>query len=184
VGVIVGRYRGFDPRKVGSGNIGMTNVARAGGKGAAAVTFAGDLAKGLIPVLAARGLIGVVPPALAIVGFAAFVGAIASVFLRFTGGRGVAASLGVWLGLAPAPLAIALLVFVIVAAVTRTVSLASISAAIALPPAVAALRCPRAYILLAIVMSALVLLRHQDNIRRLIRGEEPTVGSAGEGPAR
>ena len=182
--MIVGHYRGFDPRAVGSGNIGMTNVARAAGKGAAAVTFVGDLAKGLLPVLAARVLIGVMPPALAMVGFAAFVGAIASVFLRFTGGRGVATSMGVWLALAPAPLSIALLVFIIVATITRIISLASIGAAIALPPAVAAMRCPRAYLLLAIVMSALVLLRHQGNIRRLIRGEEPTVGSGDTSHAR
>ena len=71
MGVLVGRYWGFDPRAVGSGNIGMTNVARAGGRGAAAITFAGDLAKGLVPVLVARDVVGLIPPALAIVGFAA-----------------------------------------------------------------------------------------------------------------
>ena len=179
--MIVGRYFGFDPRTVGSGNIGMTNVARAGGKGAAALTFAGDLGKGFIPVIVARTILGVVPPALAIVGFAAFVGAIASIFLGFKGGRGVATSVGVWLGLAPAPLSIALAVFIVIVATTRTVSLASISAAITLPPAVAILRCSRAYLLLAIVMTALVLLRHQENIGRLIRGEEPKIGSAKKG---
>jgi glycerol-3-phosphate acyltransferase PlsY len=173
MGVIVGRLGGFDPRAVGSGNIGMTNVARAAGTGAAAITFIGDVLKGFIPVLVARGL-GFDAPTLALAGLAAFIGSICSVFLRFSGGRGVSASLGVWIGLAPLPVAIALLVFVIVLALSRIVSFASISAAIALPPAVAALSSPRPYIWLAIVMSALVLVRHRENIRRLIRGEEPT----------
>lgn len=178
MGLIVGRFFGFDPRAVGSGNIGMTNVARAGGGRAAAITFAGDLAKGLLPVLAARAIIGNVPPALALVGFAAFAGSIASIFLGFHGGRGVSTSLGVWLGLAPAPVGIALLFFAILIATTRIVSLASIGAALALPAAVAAVGSPRHYILLAIVMSALVLLRHSENIKRLMSGEEPRIGAS------
>jgi glycerol-3-phosphate acyltransferase PlsY len=154
----------------------MTNVARAGGGAAAGLTFVGDLAKGLVPVLIARAVLGTVPPELALVGFAAFVGAIASIFLRFEGGRGVAASVGVWLGLAPTPILVALLVFAILVASTRVVSLASIAAAIALPPAVAATGSPRHYILLAILMSALVIFRHQENIKRLMNGEEPRIG--------
>ena len=176
VGVLVGRAFGFDPRTVGSGNIGMTNVARAGGRMPAALTFLGDSIKGLIPVLLARMVIGPVPSALALAGIAALAGAIASVFLGFRGGRGVATSVGVWLGIAPFPLGLALLAFVVVLAATRIVSFASISAAIALPPAVAATGCARPYILLAIGMSALVLLRHKENIGRLVRGEEPTIG--------
>jgi len=178
VGLIVGRFFGFDPRTTGSGNIGMTNVGRAGGGRAAAITFAGDMAKGLIPVLAARGIVGAAPPALALVGFAAFAGSIASIFLGFSGGRGVSTSLGVWLGLAPAAIGIALLFFAILIATTRIVSLASIGAAIALPAAVAAVGSPRHYILLAIVMSALVMLRHLENIKRLMSGEEPRIGSS------
>jgi glycerol-3-phosphate acyltransferase PlsY len=176
VGVLVGRLRGFDPRGVGSGNIGMTNVARAGGKSAAGVTFAGDALKGLAPVLIARTA-GLSHGSLAMVAFAAFLGSIASLFLWFKGGRGVAASAGIWLGLAPIPILLVLGVFAAFIATTRIVSLASISAAIAMPPAVAAARCPRSYILLAILMSALVLLRHRENIRRLIDGEEPKIGS-------
>jgi acyl phosphate:glycerol-3-phosphate acyltransferase len=177
VGVIVGRLCGFDPRAVGSGNIGMTNVARVGGKAAAAVTFAGDILKGWIPVMIARSVLGPFAPALAAVGLAAFLGAIASVFLKFRGGRGVATSVGVWLGLAPAPMGIALLVFLAIVAMSRIVSLASIGATITLTPAAAVLGCPRPYILLAIIMSALVLLRHRENIQRLVRGEEPVIGS-------
>jgi acyl phosphate:glycerol-3-phosphate acyltransferase len=180
VGVLVGRAFGFDPRGVGSGNIGMTNVTRAGGKGAGAVTFVGDLLKGMIPVLAAR--MAELPPAvIAIVGLGAFIGAISSVFLRFRGGKGVSASLGIWLGIAPAPVLIALGVFIIVFTLGRIVSLASICAAIVLPPAAAMLGLPRPYVGLAIVMTALVLLRHRENIARLIGGEEPSVGRKGAG---
>jgi acyl phosphate:glycerol-3-phosphate acyltransferase len=180
VGVLVGRAFGFDPRAAGSHNIGMTNVARTGGKTAAALTFGGDLLKGLIPVVAIR-VQGYPPAVLAMVGVAAFVGSIASVYLLFKGGRGVSTSVGVWLALAPLPIGISIMVFLVMLTATRIVSLASISAAIALPPAVAARGCPRPYLLLAIVMSALVLLRHHENIRRLINGEEPTIGSQKRG---
>jgi glycerol-3-phosphate acyltransferase PlsY len=84
----------------------MTNVTRAGGKGAGAITFVGDLLKGMIPVLVARTA-GLPPAVVAVVGFGAFVGAICSIFLRFHGGKGVSASLGIWLGIAPAPVLIA-----------------------------------------------------------------------------
>jgi glycerol-3-phosphate acyltransferase PlsY len=98
------------------------------------------------------------------------------VFLRFEGGKGVSASLGIWLGISPLPVLIALGVFIVVFALARIVSLASISAAIVLPPAAAALGLPRPYVGLAIVMTALVLLRHRENIARLISGEERSVG--------
>src|SRR5258708_2489469 len=94
-GVIVGRMRGFDPRTVGSRNIGTTNVARAGGMGAAAITFAGDVLKGAIPVVVARAM-GFPHATVAWVGFAAFLGSISSVFLRFRGGKGVAGRGGGW----------------------------------------------------------------------------------------
>jgi len=180
VGVLVGRAFGFDPRGVGSGNIGMTNVTRAGGKGAGAITFVGDLLKGMIPVLAAR-MAGLSSAVIAIVGLGAFIGAISSVFLRFKGGKGVSASLGIWLGIAPLPGLIALGVFAVVFALARIVSLASICAAIVLPPAAAMLGLPRPYVGLAIMMTALVLLRHRENIARLIGGEERPVGRTDPG---
>jgi len=175
VGVLVGRAFGFDPRGVGSGNIGMTNVTRAGGKGAGAITLVGDLLKGLIPVLVAR-MAGWPPAVVAIVGLGTFIGAICSIFLWFQGGKGVSASLGIWLGISPLPVLIALGVFIIVFALARIVSLASICAAIVLPPAAAMLGLPRPYVGLAIIMTALVLLRHHENIARLIRGEERPIG--------
>jgi glycerol-3-phosphate acyltransferase PlsY len=181
VGVIVGKLRGFDPRTVGSGNIGMTNVARAGGKSAAALTFAGDLLKGLLPVALARWIFGPLSIELASVGFAAFLGSIASIFLGFRGGRGVATSIGVWLMLAPVPILIALAVFGVILTLSRIVSLASLGAAMSLPAATAVSGAPRHYVLLAIVMAALVLLRHRENIRRLMGGEEPRIGERKHG---
>jgi glycerol-3-phosphate acyltransferase PlsY len=152
----------------------MTNVARAGGKMPAALTFIGDLLKGLVPVLIAR-IAGLTPDGLAWVAFAALLGSIASIFLNFTGGRGVATSLGLWIALAPVPVVFAAATFTIIVALTRIVSLASIGAALAIVPAVA-WRSPRPEILLAIGVSAIVLLRHRANIRRLIAGEEPRIG--------
>jgi glycerol-3-phosphate acyltransferase PlsY len=171
-GVIVGRIRGFDPRAVGSGNIGTSNVARAGGFSAAAITFAGDVLKGAIPIVVARAA-GFPDATIAWTGFAAFVGSICSVFLRFRGGKGVAAALGVWLGIAPLVILFALAAFGVVFAISRTMSLASMSAAIALAAVVAALGLPRQYLLLAITMTALVIIRHRENIQRIARGEEP-----------
>jgi glycerol-3-phosphate acyltransferase PlsY len=107
------------------------------------------------------------------VGLAAFVGAICSVFLFFQGGKGIAAALGVWLAISPMAILVALIVFAVVLALSRIMSLASIAAAIVLPPTVAALGLPHHYLLLAILMTALALFRHRENIQRLSRGEEP-----------
>lgn len=183
VGVIVGRARGFDPRAVGSGNVGMTNVARAGGGRAAAITFAGDLLKGLVPVLLGQ-VAGFEGPILALFGLAAVLGAAYSLFLRFEGGKGISACTGVWLGLAPGAVGIALVVFLIVFAMSRIVSLASIVAALALPVAVVATGGGGWYLAAALAMSAIVIVRHRSNIGRLMRGEEEPIrlGRSREAP--
>ncbi|HEY6298270.1 MAG TPA: glycerol-3-phosphate 1-O-acyltransferase PlsY [Candidatus Binatus sp.] len=171
-GVIVGHIRGFDPRAVGSGNIGASNVVRAGGPGAALMTLVGDALKGAIPVIIARAA-GFPVTTIAWVGLATFVGAICSVFLFFQGGKGIAAALGIWLAISPMVILFALATFAVVVAISRITSLASIAAAIVLPPAVAILGLPHQYLLLAILMTALALFRHRENIQRLSRGEEP-----------
>lgn len=179
VGVLVGKALGFDPRAVGSGNIGMTNVGRAGGKGAAALTFAGDVLKGLVPILIGKAL-NVSSGGLALIGLATLVGAVYSIFLGFSGGRGVAAALGVWLGLAPTSVVpVLLVIFLVVLAISRIVSLASISAALALP-IVVALTSNEQYFLISLVMAALVVWRHRENIGRLAAGDEPAIGRGGK----
>jgi glycerol-3-phosphate acyltransferase PlsY len=182
-GVIVGRLRGFDPRAVGSGNIGMTNVVRAGGGSAAALTFVGDILKGAIPVIVARA-IGFVPAAVAWVALAAFLGSIYSIFLRFHGGKGISAALGIWIVLAPLALLIALAVWGTTLAVFRIMSVASIAAAVVLPIATALVGVPHPYQLLAIAVSLLAILRHRENLSRLLRGEESKLGARkGDGQA-
>jgi acyl phosphate:glycerol-3-phosphate acyltransferase len=171
-GVIVGRMRGFDPRAVGSGNIGATNVARSGGWIPAAITLVGDALKGAIPVIVARAA-GFPAAIITWTALAAFIGAICSVFLGFRGGKGIACGLGIWLAISPLVILVALGVFAVIVAINRIVSLASMGAAIALPPTVAALGLPHHYLLLAILMTALVLFRFRENIQRLSRGEEP-----------
>ena len=172
-GVIVGRLRGFDPRAVGSGNIGTSNVIRAGGMSAALMTFAGDVLKGAIPVLIARAA-GFPVATIAWTGLAAFVGAICSVFLFFQGGKGIAAALGVWLAISPLAILFALIVFGVVLAISRIMSLSSICASLALPPTVAILGLPHEYLLLAILMAVLASVpssrEHQAPVAR--RGAE------------
>ena len=174
-GIFVGRVWGFDPRTSGSGNIGTTNVTRVGGRVPGIVTLAADVLKGYVPVQVTKLVMGSVPSALAMVALAAFLGSIASIFLKFRGGRGVATSLGVWLALAPEPISIVGLVFVVALLLSRIVSLASLIGALALPPTIAAWNCPPPYILAAIFMTARVHLRHSENIARLIRGEERSI---------
>ncbi len=178
VGVLVGKAFGFDPRAVGSHNIGMTNVGRAGGRTAAALTFVGDVLKGLAPILIGRAL-HVSQWGLGLIALATLVGAVYSVFLGFSGGRGVAAALGIWLGLAPPVALVLLAVFVVVLALSRIVSLASIAAAVALP-IVVALCSYQQFFPMSLAMTALILWRHRENIERLAAGREPVVGSGGK----
>jgi glycerol-3-phosphate acyltransferase PlsY len=175
VGVLVGRVFGFDPRQSGSHNIGMTNVARIGGRSAGALTFAGDVLKGLVPILIGYAL-NVSDTGLALIGLAALVGAVYSVFLGFSGGRGVAAGFGIWLGLAPLSVApILLVIFLAVLGLSRIVSLASLSAAFAMP-IVVALCSYEQFFLVSLAMAALVIWRHRENIGRLAAGNEPAIG--------
>ncbi|HXW84050.1 MAG TPA: glycerol-3-phosphate acyltransferase, partial [Candidatus Binataceae bacterium] len=168
---------GFDPRTVGSGNIGMTNVVRAGGAGAAAATFVGDVLKALIPTGFALWM-GYDPTVIALVAFAAFVGSIASVFLRLRGGKGLSAALGLWVVISPVAVGFAAAGFAVIAAVTRMVSAGSLTAAIILPIAVAILRLPGPYLALSIAVSVLVFVRHRENIGRIVRGRESRIGSS------
>ncbi len=175
-GVWLARRRGVDPRDIGSGNIGATNVARAAGKTAGVLTLAGDTLKGLLPVILATHL-GVGDGARALVALAAFAGHIFPCFLGFQGGKGVAVSLGVLLGLAPLGMAIAVPIFLLTVGVSRYVSLGSILTAAVTPVVLAALGYPVATTMVALVMGICIAYRHRDNIRRMRFGTEARIGA-------
>jgi glycerol-3-phosphate acyltransferase PlsY len=164
-------FGGVDIRTTGSGNIGATNVYRTMGRKVGVMTLAGDCLKGLIPVLAAKWL-GLADPWVAAIGIAAFIGHVYTVFLGFKGGKGVATALGVFLGTSPLSVLTALVVFALVLWKWRYVSLASITAAAAMPLIVAALDGKPLFIAMTLVIAALVIHKHRENIQRLRAGTE------------
>jgi glycerol-3-phosphate acyltransferase PlsY len=165
-----------DPRTVGSGNPGATNVLRVAGKKAAAATLLGDMLKGLLPVLVGRAL-GLPIDALAAIGFAAFLGHLYPVFFQFQGGKGVATFIGALLGIAWPLAAFYVVIWFVVARLSKVSSLAAITAA-ALTPLYAWFRGYPALTVLAILtMAALLVWRHRSNIRKLIDGTESRIGS-------
>ena len=171
-GVLIARARGIDLRKVGSGNIGATNVGRALGKRWAIAVLIVDAGKAYGPVLLARRL-GAGPWTTAAVGLSAILGHSFSVFLRGRGGKGVATSLGGALALAPVPALGALGVYVVLVAALRISSVGSLAGVSAFPLLVWLLgRREPAVIAFGIGAAALVIVRHKDNLKRLARGEE------------
>jgi glycerol-3-phosphate acyltransferase PlsY len=167
----VARARGVDLRKVGSGNIGATNVGRALGKGWAIFVLVVDAAKGYAPTaLAARW----VPPlGVAAVALAAVVGHMFSVFLRGRGGKGVATSLGAALALAPIAALCSAGAYLLLYAVFHISSLGSLVGVAGFPLFLYLTGDrERAHYLFAAVMAVLVIARHKENIRRLVRREE------------
>jgi glycerol-3-phosphate acyltransferase PlsY len=174
-GVLITRAMGLgDLRQIGSGNIGATNVLRTGNKGAAAATLLLDAAKGGVAVLIARAMVG--PDAAQIAGLTAFLGHLYPVWLNFRGGKGVATFLGTLLALAwPVGLA-ACATWAVTAAVTRISSLSALVAA-ALAPLWLLLFGHRDMVVLAILLAALVFLRHKANIARIRAGSEPRIGA-------
>lgn len=172
-GIIISKVYGLpDPRTVGSGNIGATNVARSGKKSAAVLTLLGDAFKGWLPVwlaLQSNMLMWVV----ACTGLAVFFGHLYPIFHRFKGGKGVATALGVmlgvsgWLGLS------ALLVWIVVFAITRISSLSAIVAAVLAPVFAWFLLSPYPdYVWMVLVMTVFLVWRHKTNIQKLLDGTE------------
>ncbi len=164
-----------DPRTQGSGNPGATNVLRLGGKRAAALVLSGDMLKGLIPVLAVKAL-ALAPTVVAAVGMAAFLGHLFPVFFRFRGGKGVATALGVWLGIYTPVGLLLLAVWVVMALLFRTSSLAALTATVTAPLLSLWLLQAPVYSAMAVAMSALLIWRHRGNIRNLANGTEPKIG--------
>ncbi len=171
-GFLVGSSSGVDVRSAGSGNIGATNVARTLGWKKGLVTLLADVAKGFLPVLAAH-LLDLGAAAAASAGLAAFAGHLYPVFLGFKGGKGVATAAGVYLAAMPLGILALLGVFLAVVLGSRRVSLASMAAAMAGPVVAWALSYPDETVWMALFIAVLVVVRHRENIRRLLAGEEP-----------
>jgi glycerol-3-phosphate acyltransferase PlsY len=175
--IIVCKLMGLpDPRGEGSGNPGATNVLRFGGKKAAAITLAGDMVKGLIPVVIARymdiSVMGVV-----LVGFAAFIGHLYPVFFQFKGGKGVATMLGVmfgfswWVGLATAG------TWLFMAKIVKISSLSALVATALAPVYVWYWFSNVFAISITALMTIILFWRHRSNIQDLLSGKEDKIGT-------
>jgi glycerol-3-phosphate acyltransferase PlsY len=173
---LLARRRGIDVRIAGSGNVGAANVLRTTGPWRGIIVMALDMSKGMAAVAVATLMAGGTA-LIALSGAAAIVGHIYPVWLKFHGGKGVAVAAGVFTLLSPAAAAAAAVLFLLTAWVTRYVSLASIAATVALPPAAWILGSPMPVVLVAIGSAILILFRHRANWSRLRAGTERRVGA-------
>lgn len=174
-GVLLARARGIDIRTAGSGNIGATNVLRTTGKLPALLTLLGDFLKGLLPVLIATRLnAGIIYSGM--VGIAAILGHNYPIYLKFRGGKGVATSLGVLSVYSPVSAAATAGLWLATAGVTRYSSLGALVGFGALPVTIMLLD-SREKLPAALIMATLLVVRHRDNIRRLLQGKESKIGS-------
>jgi acyl phosphate:glycerol-3-phosphate acyltransferase len=169
---------GGDIRKIGSGNIGATNVARTSGWTVGVATLLLDAAKGVLAVWISGHFSGGSIRIMMFAGLAAIVGHVFPVWLQFHGGKGVATALGVFTAICWPATAAAVILFLLVALFYRYVSLASISAAAALPLLIYMLYAPRhspptAVSVCTLLAAVIVIAKHRDNIERLIAGTEP-----------
>ncbi len=180
IGYLVGRAFGVDVRQVGSGNIGTANVLRAAGKWAAILTLLGDMLKGFFPVVLATVLVES-EWLHAAVALAAIAGHCWPVFLRFKGGKAVATGAGTSIGLAPV-VGLGLFAFWwAVVLLSRYTSLGAIAVMLVSPLAFVLTGQPLPYVVYTVVGGALVLYRHRENARALVKGTERKVGQKAEG---
>jgi glycerol-3-phosphate acyltransferase PlsY len=194
-GLLVGKAKGIDVRKAGSGNIGATNVGRVLGKKFFWLVFGLDMLKGLVPSLTAGWIIGFSPGdwqdylLWLIVAFAAILGHVFSVFLRFKGGKGVSTSAGAMVGIWPYftyPAVAAMAIFTLVFLAFGYISLASMIGAVAFCAAYVAIgslmgwdiwREQSPLLIATVMLAVLIIYKHRANIRRLVAGTEPKRGS-------
>lgn len=175
-GILVSRAFGLpDPRTVGSGNPGATNVLRSGKKLAALLTLLGDAAKGWLPVWLAQ-VYGLEVDVVCWIALAVFLGHLYPVFYRFKGGKGVATALGVLLAFSPLLAGLALLSWIVIFVLTKFSSLAALTAAVLAPGFAWWLLLPIQYIVVVFVLSLLLIWRHRSNIRKLLDGTESGFG--------
>jgi glycerol-3-phosphate acyltransferase PlsY len=180
-GFLIGRTRGIDVTRHGSGNIGFSNVLRVLGPGPAAVVLVADILKGATPVYFGRYWLSAVvgaEPAWCLLAFAlaAILGHTFSVFLGFRGGRAVATTLGALLGMSWLAAVVGLGMWILVVAVTRYISVASIVAAASVPIFLAATEAQFERTLFWTAIAALIIARHIPNLGRLIEGTESKIG--------
>ncbi len=177
-GIVLTRlFSKVDPRKMGSKNIGATNIYRTAGKALGVLTLVGDILKGAIPIWMAitwsqHDLWGVTDLWIAVAGLSPILGHIFPIFLGFKGGKGVATALGTYLVISPVSVLIEALLFTLVVWKWRIIALGSIISALTIPILIALFRNERIYFVLSGVIAALILYRHQSNIARLIQGTE------------
>jgi glycerol-3-phosphate acyltransferase PlsY len=181
-GVLLTRaFTGQDVRKVGSGNIGASNVTRAAGKAAGILTLVLDAAKAALPMLATRALMageGTSAAELweAVVGISAFLGHIYPVWLRFKGGKGVATALGVFAVFAPLVSLLGVAAFAVVFAVTRVPALGSLAGTLVIATGTFIRYGPSSFVSWAgLAVALLIVARHRSNIERLLKGAEHKV---------
>jgi glycerol-3-phosphate acyltransferase PlsY len=161
-----------DPRKIGSKNIGATNIFRTAGKALGILTLVGDLLKGAAPVVIAIQW-GESDLWIAISGLTPFLGHIFPIFIGFKGGKGVATALGVYLVISPIAVFIEFFIFAGIVWRWRFISLGSITCATTIPILIAYFRSDsQAYFIISVIIAALILYRHQSNISRLLQGTE------------
>ena len=170
-GLLIGKAHGIDLREKGSGNIGATNVRRALGKGPGLLVLLLDALKGYLPILLAREagwdanwIVGV--------GFSSVLGHIYSPFMRFRGGKGVATTFGVLIGLDPRVAALALGAFILAVALTDYVSVGSLVAAVTQLSLFFVFGLPTPMRIFGVIVAVFVIVRHRANLQRLRRGEE------------
>lgn len=189
VGWIVARlFFKTDIRSKGSGNIGATNALRQFGTAVGLIVLLLDMSKGIIAVLLAKSIYGSGAMMVVICGLLAILGHVFPIWLKFKGGKGVATATGVFIALTPISLLIALLVFIVVVAITRYVSLGSIMAALSLLAVnvISIFRQPHkdyALLILVVLIVAMIIYKHKENIARLIRGNENKISFTRKGKA-
>ena len=171
--IIARLFKGIDIRNHGSGNIGATNVLRTVGKKEAALALIADILKGVLPVLFTVFVLE--ESWIAATAVFVVLGHVFPIFAGFKGGKGVATSLGALIVIIPAGVIVSLIVWFLVLIVFRYASLASISAAIALPAICWGLTTPLAFTAAASINAVIIILKHTGNIKRLITGTENKV---------
>ncbi len=174
-GVIIAKLKGIDLKQTGSGNIGATNVLRTMGKGSAVLTLLGDVLKGSIAVLIGKYL-SVGPLYEGIIGLSSILGHNFSLFLKFRGGKGVATSIGVLLIYSPKTAILTLIIWLLTALITKYSSLGAIVSFGFLPLNIAIFDYSSSKLIIAVMITLLILIRHTGNIERLLKGTERKIG--------